>query len=133
MAKQKAVKKAEPLAPVCGALLSACVWTAGALALAGAAALGALREEGSFPILAALAVLSALIGGGYAARRGGLGAALAAAGGFASFLAAAGLLLWSRFGWLGHGGILLACVLAGGLCAGAFGGGGKTAKKRRRR
>ena len=134
MANQKTAKKAGPLWVVSasGTLLSAAIWLAGTLALAGAMALGVGAESGSFPILAAITVISALIGGGYALRGGGFVPALAAAGGFALLLLIAGFLLWSRFGWIGHGGILLLSALAGGACAGLMGGGGKRKKSKRR-
>ena len=127
-------KKTGPLwaVPVSGVLLFAAVWLTGALILAGGMALGVVRESGSFPVLAAVTVIAALIGVGYVVRGAGFVPALAAAGGFAVLLAAAGLLIWSEFGWFGHGGLLLLCAIAGGVCAGLFGNGGKRKKSRRR-
>ena len=117
-------KKTGPLwaVPISGVLLSAAVWLIGTLILTGGMALGVVQESGSFPALAAVTVIAALIGGGYVMRGAG----------FVPALAAAGLLIWSEFGWFGHGGLLLLCAIAGGVCAGLFGNGGKRKKSRRR-
>ena len=47
---------------------------------------------------------------------------------FLALLVLAGLGFWERITWLGHGGVLLLCGLAGGLLAGLAG-----PKRRRRR
>ena len=90
---------------------------------------GILSEGGSFPMVAALCTLAALSGGQLTVRLtpwragGALTAAL-----FLSVLLLAGLGFWEEIAWLGRGGILLLCGLAGGLLAGVAGPG-----KRRRR
>nr|WP_325178907.1 hypothetical protein [uncultured Oscillibacter sp.] len=90
---------------------------------------GILSEGGSFPMVAALCTLAALSGGLLTVRLtlwragGALTAAL-----FLSVLLLAGLGFWEEIAWLGRGGILLLCGLAGGLLAGVAGPG-----KRRRR
>ena len=90
---------------------------------------GALSEGGSFAMVAALCVLATLAGGLLTVRLtlwragGVLTAAL-----FLSVLLLAGLGFWEEITWLGRGGILLLCGLAGGLLAGVAG-----PKKRRRR
>lgn len=57
--------------------------------------------------------------------------------GFAAVLAAVGLLCWTDgVTWTGRGGILLACVLGGGLLSGLLGrrrGGRRVQKKLRRK
>lgn len=90
---------------------------------------GVLPEGGSFPMAAVLCALAALAGGALSVhltrwRAGGvLTAAL-----FLSVLLLAGLGFWEEIAWLGQGGILLLCGLAGGLLAGAA-----APQKRRRR
>lgn len=90
---------------------------------------GALSEGGSFPLVAALCAASALAGGLLTVRLthwragGVLTAAL-----FLSVLLLAGLGFWEEVSWLGRGGVLLLCGLAGGLLGGAAG-----PRKRRRR
>lgn len=90
---------------------------------------GALSEGGSFPVVAALCVLASLAGGLLTVRltlwRAG-GVLTAAA--FLFVLLLAGLGLWGEIAWMGRGGVLLLCGLAGGLLAGAAG-----PRKRRRR
>ena len=83
---------------------------------------GTLPEGGSFPMVAVLCVLSALAGGVAAVRltRWKMGGLLTAAA-FLSVLVLLGLGFWEEVAWLGHGGILLLCGLAGGLLAGAAG------------
>lgn len=73
-------------------------------------------------MVAVLCVLSALAGGVAAVRltRWKMGGLLTAAA-FLSVLVLLGLGFWEEVAWLGHGGILLLCGLAGGLLAGAAG------------
>lgn len=82
---------------------------------------GVLSEENRFPAVAALCVLAALCGGSVSiwrsARRAG---GMAAGAVFAAVLVMVGMVFWrDGIAWLGHGGILLLCALAGGLLAGA--------------
>lgn len=90
---------------------------------------GALSEGGSFPVVAALCALASLAGGLLTVRltlwRAG-GVLTAAA--FLFVLLLAGLGVWGEIAWMGRGGVLLLCGLAGGLLAGAAG-----PRKRRRR
>lgn len=110
-----------------GGLLSLGVYLLGLLLLALLLVKGTVSEGGSFPIVAVLCGLSALAGGVAAVRLTGwrAGGALAAAA-FLSVLALLGLGFWEEVAWLGHGGILLLCGMAGGLLAGLAG------RKRRR-
>ena len=94
-------------------------------------------------VLALLAVccgVCALAGGWTCARRtpwGALPGAMAAAAGFGAVLAAVGMLCWANgVTWTGRGGILLACVLGGGLLSALLGrrrGGRRVQKKLRRK
>ena len=112
-----------------GGLLTLSVYLLGLLLLTLLLVKGALSEGGSFAMVAALCVLATLAGGLLTVRLtlwragGVLTAAL-----FLSVLLLAGLGFWEEIAWLGRGGILLLCGLAGGLLAGVAG-----PKKRRRR
>lgn len=112
-----------------GALLTLGVYLLGLSILTLLLVKGILSEVGSFPMVAALCTLAALSGGLLTVRLtlwragGALTAAL-----FLSVLLLAGLGFWEEIAWLGRGGILLLCGLAGGLLAGVAGPG-----KRRRR
>ena len=112
-----------------GTLLSLGTYLLGLLCLALLLVKGALPEGGSFPMVAALCVLVALAGGILTVRltRRRAGGVLTAAL-FLSVLLLAGLGFWEEIAWLGQGGILLLCGLAGGLLAGAA-----IPQKRRRR
>ena len=111
-----------------GGLLSLGVYLLGLLLLTLLLVKGTLSEGGSFPIVAVLCALSALAGGALTVRLTGwrAGGALTAAI-FLSALLLAGLGFWEEIAWLGRGGILLLCGMAGGTLAGAAG-----PKKRRR-
>ena len=112
-----------------GGLLTLGVYLLGLSILTRLLVKGILSEGGSFPMVAALCTLAALSGGLLTVRLtlwragGALTAAL-----FLSVLLLAGLGFWEEIAWLGRGGILLLCGLAGGLLAGVAGPG-----KRRRR
>jgi len=103
-----------------GGLLSLGVYLSGLLLLTLLLVKGVLSEGGSFPIVAVLCALAALAGGLLTVRltlwRAG-GVLTAAV--FLFVLLLAGLGFWDEISWLGHGGILLLCGLAGGLLAGA--------------
>lgn len=73
-------------------------------------------------MVAVLCVLSVLAGGVLTVRltRQRAGGLLTAAL-FLSVLVLAGLGFWEEIAWLGHGGVLLLCGLAGGLLAGVAG------------
>lgn len=112
-----------------GSLLTLGVYLAGLLLLTLLLVKGVLSEGGAFPAVAALLALAALAGGVLAVRLTGWpsGGVLSAAAVLAA-LALAGLGIWEEAAWLGRGGILILCGLAGGVLAGAAG-----RKKRRRR
>ena len=105
-----------------GGLLTLSVYLLGLLLLTLLLVKGALSEGGSFAMVAALCVLATLAGGLLTVRLtlwragGVLTAAL-----FLSVLLLAGLGFWEEITWLGRGGILLLCGLAGGLLAGVAG------------
>ena len=112
-----------------GGVLSLGVYLLGLLLLSMLMVKGALPEGGSFPMVAVLCALSVLAGGvlavGLTRRKEG---GLLTAAMFLSALVLAGLGFWEEIAWLGHGGILMLCALAGGLLAGVAG-----PKRRRRR
>lgn len=112
-----------------GGLLSLGVYLLGLLLISMLLVKGSLPEGGSVPMVAVLCVLSVLAGGVLAVRltRQKVGGLLTAVL-FLSVLVLAGLGFWEEIAWLGHGGILMLCALAGGLLAGAAG-----PKTRRRR
>ena len=105
-----------------GGALSLGVYLLGLLLVSMLLVQGTLPEGGSFPMVAVLCVLSALAGGVAAVRltRWKMGGLLTAAA-FLSVLVLLGLGFWEEVAWLGHGGILLLCGLAGGLLAGVAG------------
>lgn len=112
-----------------GGLLSLGVYAAGLLFYTALLVKGALPEGSGFLLVAVLCVLSVLAGGVLTVRltrwrAGGLLTAVL----FLSVLVLAGLGFWEEVTWLGQGGILLLCGLAGGLLAGAA-----APKTRRRR
>ena len=100
------------------------VYLAGVLLLALLLARGAVPEGGALPAVGALCLAASLAGGLLTARRtrwGTLPSALLCAASFAAVLAAVGLLCWrEEIQWLGQGGILPLCALAGGLLAGVL-------------
>lgn len=112
-----------------GSLLTLGLYLLGLLFLTLLMVKGALSEGGSFPAVAVLCALSALAGGVLTVRltRWRIGGVLTAAI-FLSALILAGLGFWEEVTWLGRGGVLLLCGLAGGLLAGVTG-----PKRRRRR
>lgn len=112
-----------------GGLLSLGVYLLGLLLMALLLVKGVLPESARFYAVAALCGLAALAGGVLTVRltrrqAGGVLASLI----FLFALLLAGLGFWEEIAWLGHGGILMLCALAGGLLAGAAG-----PKTRRRR
>ena len=118
-----------------GVGLSLGIYLAGILLLTLLLTRGTVPEGSAFPVLAALALAAALGGGILTARRtrwGTLPSALSSAGLFAALTAAAGALCWrEEIAWLGQGGILLACILAGGAVAGILTG--RPPRRRRKR
>lgn len=118
-----------------GVILSLGIYLLGQLLATLLVVKGALAEEGMFPAVAALCVLSSLAGGILCARRpvwGPLPSAMMCAVLFAGILAAVGILCWEEgITWSGHGGILVLCALTGGLLAGLLGGGRRKKKRRK--
>jgi len=112
-----------------GSLLTLGVYLAGLLFLTLLLVKGTMPEGWSFAAVAVWCTLSALAGGLAAVRltRRRAGGLLTAAV-FLSVLSLAGLGFWDEVTWLGRGGILLLCGLAGGLLAGL-----SCPKKRRRK
>lgn len=112
-----------------GWLLTLGVYLMGLLFLTLLLVKGALSEGGSFPMVAAPCVLATLAGGLLTVRltlwrAGGVLTAVL----FLFVLLLAGLGFWEEIAWLGRGGVLLLCGLAGGFLAGVAG-----PKKRRRK
>ena len=88
---------------------------------------GAVPEGAGFPALAVLCVAASLCGGLLAGPAlPPLSGAMAVSVSFDVILLAVGAACWQGITWMGHGGILLLCALAGGLLAGKR-------KKRRRK
>lgn len=112
-----------------GSLLMLGIYLDGLLLLTLLLVKGMLSEGGAFPAVAVLCFLSALAGGVLTVRLTGWRAGgLLAAAGFLAVLALLGLGFWEEISWLGRGGVLLLCGLAGGALAGAAG-----PRKRRRK
>ena len=102
-----------------GGALSLGVYLLGLLFTALLMVKGILPESARFYAVAALCGLAALAGGVLTVRltrrqAGGVLAALM----FLFVLLLAGLGFWEEVTWLGHGGILLLCGLAGGALSG---------------
>lgn len=119
-----------------GVLLSLAIYLLGQLLLTLLLVRGTVSESSGFPTLAALCMLASLAGSVSCTRQAPWGAlpnALLCAVLFALCLIAVGFSFWSGVSWLGRGGILLLCVLAGGLLAGVLGSrkGGKRSKRKR--
>lgn len=108
-----------------GLLAALGIYLGGQLLLALLLVKGTLPEGGAFPAVAVLCGLSVACGGLLTVRRspwGTLPAGLLTAGLFAGVLLVVGLSCWESITWLGRGGILLLCALAGGALAGLLGG-----------
>lgn len=117
-----------------GGALALGVYLAGLLLLALLLIKGTLPEGSAFPAVAGLCVLAVFCGGVVSARQspwGTLPAALACAALFAVALAGVGTAFWQGITWTGRGGVLLLCVLAGGVLAGLLGGRKKRKRKRK--
>jgi len=119
-----------------GLLAALGIYLAGQLLLALLLVKGTLPEGAAFPAVAALCAAAVACGGLLTVRRspwGTLPAGLLTAGLFAGVLLVVGLSCWESVTWMGHGGILLLCALAGGLLAGLLGGRRKRGGKRKRK
>ena len=94
---------------------------------------GIVGEPAMFPLVAALTLAASMAGGLSSARTlpwGVLPSALLVAGCFAAALLLAGLCCWDTLALNGRGGILLLCVLTGGVAAGLLGSRRKPRRKR---
>jgi hypothetical protein len=117
-----------------GGGLSLSVYLGGILLLAALMTKGTAPEGVGFPVTAALCLLAVLSGGVVVSRGapwGPLPATLLHATLFALILLGVGLSFWQGVSWTGHGGILLLCVLAGGVLAGLLGGRHRRRRKRK--
>lgn len=120
-----------------GVLLALGVYLGVLLVLALLLVRGVVGEEGALPMVAACAAVAAFCGGLWCVRScpwGRLPSALAGAVGFGGVLACVALCWKDGAAWTGSGGVVLACVLAGGVLAGLVGRRrGKRVKKAVRR
>ena len=119
-----------------GLLAALGIYLAGQFLLALLLVKGTLPEGSAFPVVAVLCVAAVTCGGLLTVRRspwGTLPAGLLTAGLFIVVLLLVGLSCWESVTWLGHGGILLLCALAGGLLAGLLGSRRKRGGKRKRK
>ena len=102
-----------------GVLTALVLYLGGTALLALLVVRGTVPEGAAFPVLAVLCALAVLCGGilvGPALPP--MTGALAVAVCFGGVLLAVGAACWQGITWMGHGGILLACAMAGGLVAG---------------
>ena len=84
---------------------------------------GVVPEGVMFPVTAVLCVVSVLCGGLLAGPMlPPLPGAMAVAACFGGVLLAVGAACWQGVTWAGHGGVLLACTLGGGLLSGVLAG-----------
>ena len=94
---------------------------------------GAVPEGVMFPVTAVLCVLSALCGGLLAGPMlPPLPGAMAVAACFDGVLLAVGAACWQGVTWMGHGGVLLACTLGGGLLSGLLAGSRRGRRRKRK-
>ena len=130
----KGKKKAVWVVLLQGSSLSLGTYCVGILLTAFLTVRGIIGEAAVFPAVAALCLLSALLGSA-AAVRGGLPwdripSALLTAVCFSAILLLIGLCGWNACDLMGRGGILLLCALGGGLMAGILTRRRKPRKKR---
>lgn len=118
-----------------GVLLALGVYLAGILLLALLVVKGVVPANAAFPLTAVLCLLASVGGGLLTVRRGPWGplpSALLNAVLFAALLILLGMSFWQRITWNGRGGVLLLCILAGGILAGFLGGRRPRRRKRRK-
>lgn len=136
MGKGKRQKTAPWVLFARSAVLAMGIYLLGLLLLALLLVNGTLPEKCAFPVTAVLCVLATACGGVWAGRGAGLGplpAALVVTAIFAGILVLVGLAVWEQIAWTGQGGVLLLCVLAGGLSAGVLGSRrGRRVKRKRK-
>lgn len=122
----KSKKQSAPwVAFVQGTLLSLALYLLLQMLMALLLVKAVLPEEKSFLVVSIVCALCAFIGGLFCIRRSSIGklpSGLISAAGFAVLLIVIGLLCWNGITWMGQGGILLLCALAGGVLAGLLGG-----------
>ena len=109
-----------------GILLTLAIYLGTVLLAALLAVKGALSERSIFQVVAASCTLSVLVGGLRCVRLSSLGrlsSGVICSVGFILIMIAVGLLCWKGgVAWMGKGGILLLCALAGGILTGLLGG-----------
>ena len=106
-----------------GVLAALGVYLIGTALLALVIVKGGVPESVMFPVTAVLCVLAVLCGGLMAGPMlPPLPGAMAVAACFDGVLLAVGSACWQGVTWTGHGGILLACALGGGVLSGLLAG-----------
>ena len=117
-------KKTQPaawLGCLQGVLLALGVYLSGILLLALLVVKGTVPESAAFPVTAVLCILGTAGGGMVTARQlpwGTLPSSMLISVIFAGLLAGVGALCWEGITWTGRGGILVLCILAGGVSGG---------------
>ena len=94
----------------------------------------AIPESAMFPAVGVCCGIASLVCGVCCSKcfpMGTLPNALIGSGGFGLILLVIGFFSWDGITWMGHGGILLLCVLLGGILAGLFSN--RTGKRQKRR
>ena len=105
-----------------GSLLALGIYLLGLLFVALLLTKGTLSESAGFPAAAVLCVAAVLCGGGLTIRQTALRAGGLLTGAiFAAVLAVAAVCCWEEIAWLGQGGALLLCALAGGVLSSLLG------------
>ena len=117
-----------------GVLAALGVYLVGTALLALVIVKGGAPEGVMFPVTAVLCVLSVLCGGLLAGPMlPPLPGAIAVAACFGGVLLAVGAACWQGVTWAGRGGVLLACVLGGGLLSGVLAGSRRGRRRKAKR
>ena len=117
-----------------GVLTALVLYLGGTALLALLVVRGNVPEGAAFPVLAVLCGLAALCGGILVGPvLPPMTGALAVAACFGGVLLAVGAACWRGIAWMGHGGILLVCALAGGLLARLLSGSRRGRRRKGRR
>lgn len=117
-----------------GVLAALGVYLVGTALLALVIVKGGAPEGVMFPVTAVLCVLSVLCGGLLAGPMlPPLPGAMAVAACFGGVLLAVGAACWQGVTWAGRGGVLLACVLGGGLLSGVLAGSRRGRRRKAKR
>ena len=116
-----------------GVLMALGLYLVGTALLALLIVKGAVPEGVMFPVTAVLCALSVLCGGLLAGPMlPPLPGAMAVAACFGGVLLAVGAACWQGVTWTGHGGVLLACALGGGLLSGIVTGSRRGRRRKRK-